>query len=331
MSRRLRFSASLIVTAMFMGLLLMHVDLDDVGDTLKNLSPTAVYTALACLFAGYTARIIRWWVMLHVVNADVRLSDCAWPFLVSIAANNLLPFRAGDAIRVLAFRRQLGVPMMRILATVILERLLDFILLAGLFFVLLGLAVQGSLGLDLTALIWVVLGGLALLSGFLCLAPYVHRLLGRVLAKPAIARRSWAGLVDAQGTHFVKVLSLMRSPGMVIRLTVLTLICWAFEGGVFVIVAVSLVPELASGAAPWFALATGTLSTLIPSSPGYFGTFDYFTVLGLQAFGASQNAATAFALAVHLILWLPLTIVGSVYFLLPFGRTVYRRARSRMP
>ncbi len=45
----------------------------------------------------------------------------------------------------------------------------------------------------------------------------------------------------------------------------------------------------ASPLGPWFALSTGTLATLLPSSPGYVGTFDYFAMLGLVAYGASRR------------------------------------------
>ena len=66
---------------------------------------------------------------------------------------------------------------------------------------------------------------------------------------------------------------------------------------------------------PWFALATGTLATVLPSSPGYFGTFDYFAAQGLAAYGASPEVSGVFALIVHAVLWVPFTVVGLLYLL----------------
>ena len=66
-------------------------------------------------------------------------------------------------------------------------------------------------------------------------------------------------------------------------------------------------------------MATGTLATLLPSTPGYVGTFDYFAMLGLTAFGAARDVATAFALSVHAVLWAPTTIVGLVLLVLHGG------------
>jgi hypothetical protein len=37
----------------------------------------------------------------------------------------------------------------------------------------------------------------------------------------------------------------------------------------------------------------------------------------LTAYGAPADAAAAFAIVVHLVIWLPLTITGLAYFLRP--------------
>jgi uncharacterized membrane protein YbhN (UPF0104 family) len=67
----------------------------------------------------------------------------------------------------------------------------------------------------------------------------------------------------------------------------------------------------------YFAMATGTLATIIPSTPGYVGTFDLLTRLGFQAFAAPAVGATAVALSVHVLLWLPITLAGVLLILAP--------------
>ena len=97
------------------------------------------------------------------------------------------------------------------------------------------------------------------------------------------------------------------------------MVAWGLEGAAYACVAWSLGTD-GSVFAPWFALATGTLATMIPSSPGYVGTFDYFAVLGLRAFGADHVVALTFALVVHLLLWLPVTVVGALFLVAPATR-----------
>jgi hypothetical protein len=62
----------------------------------------------------------------------------------------------------------------------------------------------------------------------------------------------------------------------------------------------------------------GTLSTMIPSSPGYLGTFDFFKAQGLSAHDASPPLAVAFAL----------TASGLAYLLWQ-GRRLLRGRRWR--
>ena len=78
----------------------------------------------------------------------------------------------------------------------------------------------------------------------------------------------------------------------------------------------------------WTFIVVFALATMIPSSPGYVGTFDYFAVQGLTAFGASHVVALTFALLVHLLLWLPVTIVGALFLVAPTTRRAAASERA---
>jgi hypothetical protein len=79
---------------------------------------------------------------------------------------------------------------------------------------------------------------------------------------------------------------------------------------------------------PWFALAMGSLATLLPSTPGYVGTFDYFTLMGLNLYGAEREVAAVFALMVHIILWLPVTLAGAIAFSVLRGEAFWTWIRN---
>ena len=99
------------------------------------------------------------------------------------------------------------------------------------------------------------------------------------------------------------------------RLVLWSLAAWLAEGCVFWFAGLAL-SSIGAPLAGWLALPVGTLSTLIPSTPGYVGTFDYFTVRAMSALGNDTTPATAYALLVHILLWLPPTIIGGAYLLL---------------
>ena len=46
------------------------------------------------------------------------------------------------------------------------------------------------------------------------------------------------------------------------------------------------------------------------------GTFDYFTARAMTGLGNDAISATAYALLVHALLWLPVTLIGGAYAVL---------------
>lgn len=318
-ARWVRPVAGVFVTAGFLWLLARQVELPELGATMQRLSPGVVLLALACLAAGYFVRVVRWWSMLRVLDPAIALRACGWPFLVSIAVNNILPFRAGDALRVVGFRSQLRAPAMRVFGTLLVERLLDLTTLLALFFAGLLSVRAGSLP-DAFVRVAAVMAGAAVcaLIALLILPGRLERMAGQVCERAGAAAPAVAWLAGGARDLFA-TLEGLRSPGLTARIIVLSAVLWTLEGGVFFVIARALDLDIGVGGS-LFALASGTLATLIPSSPGYVGTFDYFVVRGVGAYGIDPSAAAAFAVAVHLILWLPLTLAGLVYFVRPGRR-----------
>ena len=315
-ARMLKVSIGLAVTASFLWLLMRGIDLDALGRAFAALSVPFVLLGLVFLTAGYAVRIVRWWCMLRVLEPNLPFRVCVWPFLTSIAVNNVLPFRAGDALRVLGFRRQLQAPAMRVLGTLVIERVLDLVVLAGFFFLgLLGLPDGVFPRKFVVAVMWLAGVGIAAILALMLFLPLIDRLWSRLSEHRFLAGRNWAEAVVRHGAHLIEVLGLVRSAPRLLALIGLSVVAWTCEGAVFVSVAAAVHAD-AAPMGPWFSLATGTIATLIPSSPGYIGTFDYFAAQGLEAYGASPEVAATFALTVHAVLWTPLTGSGLLYLLL---------------
>jgi hypothetical protein len=244
----------------------------------------------------------------------MHIGKAAPPFFISYAFNNLLPMRAGDFYRIVGFRRELGVGGAVITASLLMERLLDLLVLA-LFF---GIGLPLARGVDLNpGLVWAVVGAvflgltsLGLLVGFtrhfvaLMNHPAIHRLVGRFRVM-ALLRRGVQSVMEAL------VLFLRREHRL--QLVASSVGIWFLEGAFFAGCVYAVQGSL-MGYAPWFVMALATLSTLIPSTPGYVGTFHYFVILGFSAFGLVGDSAASLAILVHLLLWVPVTATGLVFF-----------------
>lgn len=308
--RSIKSLGGILVAGVCVWLVFRHLNWEHAWQTMKTADVKWLFLGLLLLSTGYASRVMRWWLMLRSINGNLPLSACVGPFLSGIAINNVLPFRAGDVLRVMGFRRHLDIAPIPVVSTLALERLLDLTALLGFFFAGLMWVEDGRFPQAM-----VVTTGWAALLCFILVALIVlipHRLerISAIFTRMA-ERNSWP-LVMRIGTalsQFLISLSAMRAPRLVAQLLVLSFIIWFLEGGVFMAVARAL-NITDTGIGPWFALATGTLGTLLPSTPGYVGTFDYFTMLGLMAYQVPQPASAVFALVVHLVLWLPLTVVG---------------------
>jgi hypothetical protein len=51
----------------------------------------------------------------------------------------------------------------------------------------------------------------------------------------------------------------------------------------------------------------------LPGTPGHIGTFDYFATEAMQWLGNGVSASLAFALLIHAVLWLPVTVAGGFW------------------
>ena len=313
MKRYLKPVIGVALTIVFAWLVVRHVDVAEVAHQLRGVSSDWVMVAISELILGYTLRIARWRRMLAIDAPGVSWRACAGPFLASFALNNVLPLRAGDVLRTFAFRRQLGCAPTVVLATLLVERLLDLLMVLALLGVALlafgldanALANVGGMGLVLAALTILLL--LLFPRVFVPLARAVVALLGRVA--PSVA-----GKIGGEVDKLFATLGHLSNGRIMMQLLALSLAAWLAEGLVFWCAALAL-SYLAVPEAGWLALPVGTLATLIPSTPGYFGTFDFFVARAMTLAGNELVAATAYALLIHLLLWLPVTLAGGAYLL----------------
>jgi uncharacterized protein (TIRG00374 family) len=312
-----RFAIGILITSIALWLVLRQVSIANLAAALRHLQYSSLVIALASLAIGYATRIYRWWWIIRIHNKTLTPASCVRPLIVGVAINNIVPFRAGDIVRVMGFRDELGAPASFLIGTLLLERILD---LSVLLLILL-IGIPGLQDGQIPAMYWraaeLIAGvGAAAWGALLFLPGLAHGFLIRLCQFLTSLAPKWRPAAEAHLREFLTALDIVRKPTQTARLVAMSVVVWVCEGGVFAAVANGL-GYSGSPYGPWFALATGSLSTLIPSSPGYVGTFDFFTVSGLTAYGASQSLATAVAFTVHALLWLPLTAIGVIYLQMP--------------
>ena len=294
-------------------MLLWIVDFPAAWAALKAFDWPYLVLALLSLGAGYVFRILRWTVMLRATGADTTIGSSAAAFLGSIALNNVLPLRIGDVVRVLVFPAAIGISRSVAAASVLLERVIDLITLV--ICLAAGTAAVGIVALPA----WLERGALVIsicaLAALIVIVLFSRKLAFFIKLRGARADRSGivAKVIEASFDILTGLARMSRATTLVLVL-VLSMLGWAGETGLYGFMLTGL--GISGGAAvALVVMAVATLSTLVPSSPGYVGTFHLAALLAVDLLGGTQAQAASFALLVHLVLWGSTTVAGGIAML----------------
>lgn len=303
-----------LFASIFLWLILQHISLHQVANDFKDSNQTFLLYAFLAFLLDYSCRIQRWRLMLKNYSPDMRWRNCAGPLMASVAANNILPLRTGDIIRAFGFNKRLKLSATISITTLIVERLLDMLMVITIF----GLALAYF---KLNSSLLIGIGGAfiiatAIIILFILLFPTLFR--PHVFNMAGFLVRIFPAIGIKVINELQKIFSALEymakghtMPGLLFW----SLLAWTAEGFVYWFSALSL-PVITHHQAAWLALPLGTLATIIPSTPGYVGTFDFFTSKAMIALGNSEVASISYALFVHVLLWIPATLIGGVYLLL---------------
>jgi uncharacterized membrane protein YbhN (UPF0104 family) len=251
----------------------------------------AVFAALLNATGLMTARALRWRALLPRVPRSGKPAGLG--FLLSVvysafAMSNLLPFRAGEAVRMTALRERYRFPFSALVAVQLVEKLVEAMSLTA-------YALPVALWPRRSALpmvLAVAIGGAVVAFGISSLAR------GR--------RRAWRWQWMRRVAEAVGSLESRRAW--------LWSFGWALVVDIFDIAMIVLCGS-AVGLDIGFLTACGilvgvNLAALLPSSPGQIGLVEAGAVVVLSGAGVSQPQALAFALVYHAAHWVPTTLGG---------------------
>ncbi|MFC1566355.1 lysylphosphatidylglycerol synthase transmembrane domain-containing protein [bacterium] len=232
-------------------------------------------------------------------------------FTIGIMANNFLPFRMGEVLRVYLTSKKLSLKNSKVAATVVVERILDMLallaILFSVFFLFKKIAIPISVRnssvvlLAITLIIFIVL---LISRKERRLIVYIFEKLPKFKFKDKllhIVHMFLDGLESfSHAHHFIQVIGL-------------SLFIWLFEGGVYYILTVAFGISV-SYAGCLFLMVVICLGVMVPSAPGYIGVFEATTIAGFAVLGVGKTEALSFALFVHAFQILVISIAG-FYFL----------------
>ena len=305
---RLKLLLGVGVSVGLFGYLLWTVDVRELGAQLARARWEWVLAGIVLAPLGPWTRGRRWRYLFPPASAPPGLVPAT---MIGYMVNNVLPLRAGEFVRVYVVARRWGHGFWTVLATLIVERVLDslFIVLATVVLIF-RIPVPRTLEIAAAILLTIDLAAVAVL-GFVAVAPGPARALVERLTHrwPALQRRL-VGILETFGRGLLGI----RTRAHLLPLALWTAVVWMVQAAAAWTLLRALHLEL-PWIATWAVLAFVSLGAAIPSAPGYVGVFHAAATIALTIFGVSATAAFGYALLFHATQIIPVTVTGWVYLL----------------
>jgi uncharacterized protein (TIRG00374 family) len=315
--KKWHFWLGVLISILFIWLALRGLQLDDFWEAVKQANYLWLIPGIAVYFVGVWVRAWRWHYLLGPIK-KIPTKNMFPITTIGYMGNNVYPARAGEVLRAVILKRKEGVSVSASLATIIVERIFDGVVMLGFVFVNLPelaklTGASGFVGnIQQVALIGtgVFLGALGV---FLLAAmfPLTTAKIGLWTIEHFTPKRLHEKIISIMN-KFLDGLASLRSPFNVLMVFFTSVIIWLLETGKY-----WFVMHAFDFSVSFFALmlmnGIVNLATTIPSAPGYIGTFDAPGIAVLTAYGVDQATAAGYTLVLHVALWVPITLLGAYY------------------
>ena len=208
----------------------------------------------------------------------------------------------------------LGNPQSASIATILVERIFDGVVMLLFVFI----ALPFAPGLPAWLRQTVILASIAFLGAllvFLVMAafPQNSRKL-YVWGITTLAPRKYHAALLSVADRFMEGLSSLTNLKDVFMIFFTSVLIWLLETVKYWFIMIAF-PFSVSFFALMLMNGVVNLATTLPSAPGYIGTFDGPGIEVLKVFGVEGVMAAAYTLVLHAALWLPITLLGLWYML----------------
>ena len=286
-----------------------------------------VLASLVYLFSLWF-RAERWKILiLPLIGKNKR--NILSVVTVGYMANNILPIRIGEFIRsfYLSVREEISVPAT--FGTIVIERLADILILclllflSGLFSFIwskeIFLMIESSVSLDGLVLFSLTFFPFMIFILIFFLSLYKQKFIENIISLFTffLPKRIQKVFLDIY-KKFIKGIFVVSNPIIILKVILFSFPVWICEIIVAYIIAEAfdLISYLNSFEELVIAMISFTvisnLAGIIPSTSGGWGPYDFFGALTLHSFGFDPVISASFTITVHIVLWIPPTIIGII-------------------
>ena len=261
-----------------------------------------VSLAIALNVISYLFQGWRWQLLMRP-KGSVSAWSATEAIYVGLFANSVLPLRVGELVRGYLMARRLKVDFSAILPSIVVERLFDGIWMA----LSIGAAAIFVRQLPPNVLkAGDILGWIVLVYTVL----FLFAILRKGSQSKEVRFRWLRGPAKFFGALAADLREIGRSRALYLSFAVSFLLLLAQIAAFWLVMpAYGIRLSFLSGAV---VLLIMHLGTMIPNAPANLGTYQVFTVIGLELFGVEKTLAAGFSLVAFFLLSLPLAVIGAI-------------------
>jgi len=293
------------ISVIFGWLAIRGLNFHEVRTAIGDASPAWILAAVGVSVVGVTMRSERWRSLFPRDSRPGRVPTF-WATQVGLLANNVLPVRAGELVRVLALSREAGLRRTAVLATVGVERVFDLAVIAGLELAVASRLPDADVARRFTLLAAGILAATAVIVVVLAIAP-VRRFAGTLLLRLPMLRARGGVVIESLRTG----LAALRD-----RQLAAVALLWTLASWLVLALAGWCVLQAFDLHLPWhaalFLLVAVTFAQAVPASAGSVGVFELAARSALVAYGVPPAVALSAGLVLHAVSALPFIVLGAV-------------------
>jgi uncharacterized protein (TIRG00374 family) len=318
MKKNWKFWLGVLISALFMYWAFSKLEWGDFWSAVQSANYWWLLPGVAVYFVAVWIRAWRWHYLLGPIK-PVPTRKMFPITTIGYMGNNIYPARAGEVLRAVILKRKEGISVSASLATIIVERIFDGVVMLAFVFLNLGELAKlansdsGFFGNIQALALWGTGAFVGALVVFLLAAMFPHTTakIGLWAINRLLPERLHIKTISIMN-KFLDGLASLRSPFNVLMVFFTSTIIWLLET-----VKYWFVMHAFGFTVSFFVLmlmnGIVNLATTIPSAPGYVGTFDLPGIAVLTAYGINPEVAGAYTLVLHVALWLPITLLGAYY------------------
>lgn len=275
-----------------------------------------VLAALAATLM-FPLRARRWRTILDPIVPRIPFGPLWRSVAIGMMVNNVVPMRAGELARAYAITREVPqVTLSTALASLVVDRVFDAVVVLALMAIatLLPTFPSGAGGLvGHTAIVITVAATATLIVGLYGMVFFPKTLIRifEMIARRVSPRLEERGRVALHA--FAEGLSVLRKPVHFLAVLWWTVLHWMLQPLAFWIGFKAVGIDVPFSAA-LFVQGLIVIGVSVPSTPGYFGPFELAAVAALGVYGVGAGAARVWAVAFHIVSFIPITLFGAYYF-----------------